>query len=108
MSGLTSKRAVVKISSLVAGLIFTGLALVSCGDDTPTARPTVPPTAIPQPPAPPAYLAISDYKFADQADKALVNFLSTRPDFPGFATWTQNNHWYILARGLTNEQLKEK
>ncbi len=89
-------------------LILIGLLLAACGDSTPTTKPTAAPTTTPAPPPPPAYLSIVDFKFADQAEKAHRELVTSRPNFPAYASWTESNHWYVLVRDSSADRLQER
>ncbi len=101
-----SKASILSIAGLV-GWFIIALGLAACGDSTPTVRP-VPATATPAPPAPLAYLADTEFKFSDEAEKANRTLLNSRPDFPAYASWTQSNHWYLLVRDSSAERLQQR
>ena len=85
-----------------------GVLLTACGNDKPTATSVPPPPATPAPPPPAAYLAQVDFDFADQAEQAQRTFVTSRPDFPAYASWTQSSHWYILARDSSDARLRDR
>jgi hypothetical protein len=93
--------------SVISVLMSLGLLLSACGDSSPTAKPTVTPQPTPTP-APPAYMADVEFKFADEAEKAHSAFTASQPDFAAYISWTESNHWYVLARDNTPDRLKER
>ncbi len=94
--------------SLPCLLLITLFLLAACGSQPPTATPVPAPTATPAPPPPPAYLAQVDFNFADQAEQADRTLVTSRPDFPAYASWTQSSHWYVLARDSSSDRLRAK
>ncbi|HEX2915965.1 MAG TPA: hypothetical protein VH186_34705 [Chloroflexia bacterium] len=95
-------------SSLVLLSLLLIALLTACGDDKPTATPAPPPTALPAPTPALAYLAVTDFKFSDEAEKAQRDFVTSNPDFPAYASWTESNHWYVIARDNNSDRLKNK
>ena len=104
----TRKR--LKVGFLVAVLWLGACALAACGGETtPTAvRPTAAPTAIASPAPALAYLAWTDFKYADEAEQAEQTLVSSRPDFPAWASWTESNRLFILARDTNPDRLKTR
>lgn len=101
----------IKIVLLLALLLACMVTLAACGDSTtPTASvsPTAAPTAISATNAPPAYLAWTDFKFADEAEQASQTLVKSRPDFPAWASWTESNRWYVLVKDSNSDRLKAK
>src|SRR5690349_15646196 len=99
-----------KLSFLAAVLLLCVIALAACGgESTPTAvRATVAPTAIPSPAPALAYLAWTDFKYADEAEKAEQTLVSSHPDFPAWASWTESNRLYTLVKDANPERLKAR
>src|SRR4051812_9636128 len=90
-----------KITLLIGVLLLGALVLAACGGETatpPATTPTAAPTPIPAPATAPAYLAWTDFKFADEAEKAHQDLLKSRPDFGAWASWTESNRWYFLVK----------
>ncbi len=96
------------LTLLIIGLTLTSLLLAACGDSSPTPKPTVAPTATASPPPPPAWLAQVDFDFADEAEKAQREFVTSRPDFAAWVGWTENNHWFVLVRDNQPDKLRQK
>ncbi|MBN9392057.1 MAG: hypothetical protein J0I20_28730 [Chloroflexi bacterium] len=100
-----------KISLLLALLLVCMVTLAACGGEattTATVSPTAAPTAIPAPDSAPAYLAWTDFKYADEAEQASQAVVKSRPDFPAWASWTESNRWYLLVKDSSSDRLKAK
>lgn len=104
-------RSRLKFTFLIGVLLVSAGVLAACGGEnaTPTATsPTVAPTAIPAPATALAYLAWTDFKYADEAEKAHQTLASSRPDFGAWASWTVSNRWYLLVRDSSPDRLKAR
>lgn len=105
------KQSAPKKNSLQIGvlisLVLASLLLAACGDSSPTARPTVGPTATPQAAPPLAYLAEVTFSFADQAEKAQRDLTTAQPGFPAYASWSEGNRWFVLARDSNTDRLRD-
>ncbi len=91
---------------------FIAFSLAACGDTSPTARPPVTVnttvTPLPQAAPPPGWLAMVDFNFADEAERAHRDLLAARPDLTAWASWTHSNQWFVLARDSSPDRLKER
>jgi hypothetical protein len=91
-----------KIILLSLGLTVA-LLLAACGESKPLPTwPPAPPTpkATPSPTPVPsaAYFASRDYPFADDAERALLDFVQKGPPFQNYFTWTEGNRWQVVAK----------
>lgn len=100
-----------RLSFLIVLLLACVATLAACGGEAKpaaTAGPTPAPTAIPSPNPAPAYLAWTDFKYADEAEQAALALVKSRPDFPAWASWTESNRWYLLVKDTGPDHLKAK
>jgi hypothetical protein len=102
-------RPQLKLAFLISLMLLGSAWLSACGgESSPTTGPTVAPTAIPAPARAAAYLAWTDFKFADEAEKAHRSLAVSRPDFPAWASWTESNRWYVLVKDNDSDRLRIK
>ncbi len=100
-----------RFTFLMSTLLLSSGLLAACGGESPTptaTSPTVGPTAIPAPTSALAYLAWTDFKYADEAEKVHQALTRSRPNFGAWASWTESNRWYLLVKDSNSDRLKAR